>query len=298
MTDRRLFTLVAALATGLALLGSSAAVAWPTCDGQPATITGSGTIFGTIGDDVIVGSAGNDVIKARAGFDRVCGGGGDDVIYGGDGTNYLWGEDGNDRLIGGVHYDRLFGGAGNDILNPRVGPASFVNAGPGADRIIVYAGTGHDLRGYTGRDTLDLRNAPAAASGPGYWAVWVEYDYINNVHTITWDVPGGPPQAYQGIDAGRAVGIERMLGSSHDDGLEGTAGMDVLKGNAGADRLYGYAGNDRLLGGDGSDDLYASDGDDYLDGGNHYDRISPGGGDDTCVNWEFNWDPVNDACEH
>lgn len=294
LSSRTTIGAAAALAIGLALIGGSASANGPTCDGVPATIYGlSGTIYGTAGDDVIVGSAGNDVIKARAGFDRVCGGGGDDVIYGGDGTNYLWGEDGNDRLIGGVHFDRLFGGPGKDILNPRAGPASFANGGPGADRIIVYVGTDHDLRGYTGRDTLDLRRTPAAPTE--YWAVWVEWDYLNNVHSITWDVPSGPPQFYQGIYAGRAVGFERILGSSHPDGLEGTAGPDVLKGNAGADRLYGFAGNDKMYGGDGNDELWASDGDDYLDGGNHYDGVSPGSGDDTCVNWEYLF---SDPCEH
>ncbi|MGH8581780.1 MAG: S8 family serine peptidase [Gammaproteobacteria bacterium] len=88
--------------TGYGLVDAVAAVvAVPprTCEGMPATITGSS------GPDVILGTVGQDVIVGGAGDDNINGLGGDDLICG---------EDGNDILNGDVGTDALDGGAGTD----------------------------------------------------------------------------------------------------------------------------------------------------------------------------------------
>src|SRR5882762_6069324 len=58
----------------------------------PATITGSGFIVGTPGDDVIVGSTGFDVILGLGGNDLICGNGGNDYIDGGRGDDLIAGD--------------------------------------------------------------------------------------------------------------------------------------------------------------------------------------------------------------
>lgn len=72
----------------------------PVCNGLLATITGSGTIRGTNGDDVIVGSAGADRINSYGGNDVICGGRGNDSLLGWSGDDVIFGEQGNDRIRG------------------------------------------------------------------------------------------------------------------------------------------------------------------------------------------------------
>ncbi|MDQ6798873.1 MAG: hypothetical protein M3011_12820 [Actinomycetota bacterium] len=58
----------------------------------PATITGSGRIVGTRGDDVIFGSPGPDVLSGLGGDDLICGNGGNDYIDGGPGDDQISGD--------------------------------------------------------------------------------------------------------------------------------------------------------------------------------------------------------------
>ena len=129
----RLFT-TTALASALVLLpslavaASDAAVAGPSCLGQPATIVGTNAgevLMGTPGDDVILARGGNDTIFARGGDDVICGGGGndriragagDDTVIGNRGADLLWGHQGNDTLDGARGNDRIFGRLGDDDL--------------------------------------------------------------------------------------------------------------------------------------------------------------------------------------
>ncbi len=87
--------------------------------------------------------------------------------------------------------------------------------------------------------------------------------------------------------------IENVLGSEHDDTIEGNqtsnsikggSGDDMLSGAAGDDVLSGAQGSDTLNGGDGNDQLWAGKGDDagdHMTGGNGNDTIGAGVGADT-----------------
>jgi Ca2+-binding RTX toxin-like protein len=94
----------------LALVGITAAVGVagatgtpaPTCLGKSATITGSGSLSGTAGNDVIVGSESADAIDSKGGNDLICGLGGDDVLIGGLGTDQIDAGSGDDQLVGDV----------------------------------------------------------------------------------------------------------------------------------------------------------------------------------------------------
>jgi hypothetical protein len=100
------------------------------CFGATPTISGSGAINGTMGDDVILGSEGADEIHAFAGNDKICAGGGDDKVGGGPGNDEIDGGPGNDELEGGPGNDTILGGEGDDVA--RCGPDNDVfDGGPG-----------------------------------------------------------------------------------------------------------------------------------------------------------------------
>ena len=123
---------VAVVAMGMASFampdGADAATGY--CYGYQATISGSGVIWGTAGNDIIAGSDLNDNINGLGGNDIICGRGGNDIISGsagndrilGDlGNDALYGNDGNDRISGGPGDDQMFGNAHNDFLNGNEG---------------------------------------------------------------------------------------------------------------------------------------------------------------------------------
>ncbi len=144
--------LVAMVASVLATSTTAAAQTdGATCDGQAATIEGSGVIEGTPGNDVIVGSDGVDLIIGRGGDDIICGlsgrdviraGAGDDTVFGGGGVDIVEGGAGDDFLAGGPKADRLYGGNGDDDLRGGAGNDQ-LNGGSGRDHL--YGGPADDV---------------------------------------------------------------------------------------------------------------------------------------------------------
>lgn len=113
----------------------------------PCTISGSGDIVGTEGNDVICGSpgndrifagGGNDVVYAGAGDDQVAAGAGNDIVFGKQGVDRIFGGDGNDTLFGDQGNDHLTGDAGNDILSGSEDNDQVVG-GPGTDECYAEA---------------------------------------------------------------------------------------------------------------------------------------------------------------
>ena len=116
----------------------------PLCNGMLATVTGSGKINGTSGDDVIVGSAGSDRINSYGGNDIVCGRAGNDSLLGWSGDDVIFGEQGNDRIRGQYGNDTLYGGRGGDRL-----------LGNRDDDDLYGEGGADVLRGQVGSDLFD-----------------------------------------------------------------------------------------------------------------------------------------------
>ncbi|MEX0873317.1 MAG: choice-of-anchor Q domain-containing protein [Actinomycetota bacterium] len=115
------------------------------------TITGSGSIKGTSGDDIICGSdgldiiygnGGDDVIIAGDGNDRIYGGAGNDQIFGGAGNDYIYGQDGEDALFGESGNDRLYGGDHDDSLNGGAGTDTCHGQSGNDERESCEAGSG------------------------------------------------------------------------------------------------------------------------------------------------------------
>ena len=175
-------------------------------------------ITGDAGDNYLNGHLGNDVIDAGAGNDVVFGERGADTLNGEAGRDILIGADGADTLNGGSGNDALLGGSGDDVLNG------------GADNDTMTGGEGADaLDGGAGIDSAYYQRSDAAVT----------------VDLQTGTGSGGHAQG------DTLSGIERVVGSAHDD---------TITGDAAGNYLYGWSGNDVLDGGDGNDILNGGDG--------------------------------------
>ena len=183
------------------------------CNDVAATVTGSGTIIGTPGDDVIVGSDGDDTIFGLGGNDVICAGDGNDTVFAGLGDDQVFGGGGNDTIVGDFGDDELHGDAGNDRLLGNEGDDS------------LDGGEGNDFEfGFIGKDTLE--------GGPG--------DDIL--------IGGSEDDTLSG-----SAGNDNLDGGEHNDTLDGGEGDDHLNGRSGNDTLSGGPGNDVLFGGEGTD---------------------------------------------
>ncbi|MEU9888299.1 hypothetical protein [Sphaerisporangium sp. NPDC051011] len=187
------------------------------CAGDFATIRGSGTIYGSPGDDVIYGSEGPDTIYGYGGDDVICGLGGDDVIDGGPGDDAIYGGEGNDRIEGNEGNDVVDGGPGADSMN----------GGPGTDAILY-------LSAKTGVDVSLNHVTPNGAPGEG--------DQVYNDFEVIFG------SKYNDTLSGRETS-DWLFGMGGDDLLLGGDGDDHLYGGDGKDVLVGMAGDDDLNGG-------------------------------------------------
>jgi Ca2+-binding RTX toxin-like protein len=202
----------------------------------------SNVLLGCTGDDVLMGRDGDDILVGDgSSFTPVPGEDDDsaaddnDTLDGGAGDDTLIGDGGDDRLLGGTGDDQLFGDSGDDTL---IG---------GAGVNVLNGGSGVDLIDYSGN--------------PG--AVHVIFTAANEGFVFGLG---------NTTVSDRFVAVERVLGSSFADLLEGSQSGDTLDGGG---------GNDTLLGRDGNDSLEGGAGDDLLKGGIGADQLLGGGGIDT-----------------
>lgn len=279
---------------------------------------GNDTLYGGEGIDILLGEAGNDTINGGAETDYITGDDGNDILNGGDGDDkHVWsggvrikiggihGGNGDDTLNGGDGHDALFGDADDDILNGDAGDDALyggtgndtLTGGTGNDHVwggdgndTFIAGVGHDsFYGEGGNDVLNYSNASARI--------------MLNLSTFA-ALDGEGTQDY-------IVGIEEIIGSGHNDRMEGDSannifhggngndmmfgwnGNDTLNGEAGVDYIVGGSGNDTIRGGDGDDKnawsggsrvalggLYGGDGNDTIYGGDGNDFLNGDAGDD------------------
>jgi uncharacterized delta-60 repeat protein len=193
------------------------------------------------GDDAvraIVGPAGNPFNVGM----EVFAGDGNDVVTGGAANDVLRGDGGNDTLDGGRGADALLGGAGDDLLL-----ASELQ--PGASLALF----GDDYyAGDAGSDTIDYsgRTAP----------LWVRLGATASGSARERDIVRGD--------------VEKVVGGSGNDRIEGNDRANTLVGGSGNDLLVGRGGNDTLLGGEGDDVLVDGGPRGTLDGGAGVDTVN------------------------
>ncbi|KIC21325.1 hypothetical protein [Leisingera sp. ANG-Vp] len=242
---------------------------------------GNDTLKGKGGDDTLYGGAGEDMIDGGNGFDIVSYEGSDSAVFininddgdafpnyytsnaviaaegglnGGHAYNDmitdiegLIGSSYNDRLHGNDSGNYLSGGSGSDTLK-----------GEGGDDTIEGGDGGDELWGGDGFDFVSYENSDAA--------VYIDLDGDGNA---SWNRNNTANIAYNGgVNGGHGSGdtlyeFEGIIGSEHDDILEGNNSDNIIYGGDGDDRLQGLKGDDILNGGDGADTFVYRNGDDF-----------------------------------
>ena len=274
-------------------------------------------------DSWLYGGKGNDFLHGGRG-------GGENHLYGGEGNDTLWAGGATGRLYGGEGDDNLRGTNGNDYFEGGAGADKFTGY-RGAD-IISYAGsdaavnislrTGHASGGHAEGDTFQvgtwssIKRIVGSAhndrleGGEGGGGSWLE----GGAGADTLIAHGQGAISYAGSDAGVTInlrtghasgghaegdtfsGMNYIIGSAHNDRLEGDNDWNVLKGGAGADTLIGGPGQDELTGGAGSDIFVFAPGDSVYVGytDNIYDFTVAGANRDALDLRAFNIDLTRD----
>ncbi|WP_201859289.1 calcium-binding protein [Microvirga soli] len=267
--------------------------------GSNDTVDGSGdTLTGNDQVNKIWGLAGNDKLHGGEGNDTLLGGGGRDHLYGGAGADSLnGGEDGVDEnnwdmasyafAAGAIILDRSAGNAnglanggeakGDQFTDIQAFEGSRFNdtmrGGTGGD--VFYGGAGVDLLqgnegadllfGQDGDDTLEGGAGADALTGDGgrnfasYAGAPIGLDGVGVIASLLF------PDRNTGDAAGDTYNsIQGLIGSVHNDILEGDNSANELRGGGGGDMLYGLSGSDTLEGGASGDRLFGGTGfDDY-----------------------------------
>ncbi|MYA50322.1 MAG: hypothetical protein F4Y25_06260 [Chloroflexi bacterium] len=252
---------------------------------QGDTLVSIENLVGSDRVDTLIGNADDNVLEGGAGADTITGGGGSDtasyarsraavtVNLGASSlctthtatsvaARFVGGGDaqgdtltGIENLAGSDHADVLCGDDGDNVFRP----------GAGADRIL----------GGGGNDTLDYSGSP---------------EELNiDLTTVGTNLAGGHAAGDRTLDV-----FENLIGSDHDDTLQGAfgtlnvyggGGNDTLRGPFGGDiSLYGGPGDDRVEGDSGNDSLYGGPGNDTLeDVWDSNNKFNGGTGDDTLI---------------
>lgn len=224
-------SLVVLLALCAGALVAPAGAQTATCNGEPATASGS-LVYGSAGADVIVGTEGDDRIYSEDGADTICGLGGDDTIDPGPGDDLVDGGGGSDSILfslpdapattvdlaagtstGGEGSDELIGGSIENV---------FMNCSGGQADTLIGDGDDNTLSGGGGDDVL--------SGGAGSDLIYGTDPSVDRTDAICW-----------GFDV------------HDDDVIDGGEGDDVLLGQEMADELDGGPGWDVIDGGDESD---------------------------------------------
>jgi Ca2+-binding RTX toxin-like protein len=190
------------------------------------------------------------------------------------------GTSGNDTLTGTSGKDSICGGDGNDYITLQAGDKGF--GGNGDD---VF--DGGDLRG-------GGEGGAIAVGGPGFDTV----SYANATRSVKICREGSSYSTNLSSWAPNSlVDIERFVGSSYNDVMDGTNGPDVLVGGPGNDRLNGLGGSDTLLGGPGNDEFLTRDHTpDVVSGGANVDRAQVDGSDKVTSATRVTAAPYLDPC--
>ncbi|CAN5530267.1 hypothetical protein BH10ACT11_BH10ACT11_02690 [soil metagenome] len=276
-------------------MGGAAAEAKTKCT-QKGT-KGVDILKGTKHRDVLCGLGGADILLGKKGNDTLKGGTGKDVLIGGDGADKLLGAGGADSLPGGKGSDKITGKGGSDT-------AAFTDA-PGAMTINLAAQTANGIGtdklsgienviGSPANDLITGNGKPnkfTAGGGDDMLIGGGENDQLigeSGIDTVSY--ASSPAGVSGGLDSGSmsgdgadtVTGIEKIIGSSHDDTIVGGPDNDQIFGGAGNDHLSGGGGDDLINGDEGNDQIFGEDANDSLHGDAGDDLIDGGAGINAC----------------
>ncbi|WP_088239494.1 calcium-binding protein [Calothrix rhizosoleniae] len=281
---------------------------------------GHDTVKGYDGDDIIEGGAGNDWLYGGNGRDSIHGGSGDDYIDGGYGLDYIDGGSGYDTVSYAARSNDVYLDLAQGIVSfatywsnnndddddddddnyissntqdtETIHNIEKVIGSQGNDTIYGDDGDNH-LEGYHGRDYINGRGGNDYIDG-GYGYDTIDggdgYDTVsyaarhNDLHlnlekgVVTFSGFSGKEKIYNIEKAIGSTGNDTLEGDKHDNHLDGYHGNDDIEGGLGKDYIEGGKGHDTILG-DGY--YWGVSGNDTIDGGKGHDWIKAGGGSDT-----------------
>ena len=275
---------------------------------------GNDLLLGAAGNDSLYGGEGDDELYGLTGADLLDGGDGNDKIFAGDDIDEVFGGAGHDLIIASRGADKIDGGSGFDIVDysgQDIAPSTGINVNLSTQKVTGdIIGEGDEITnvemiiGTKFEDSFvgDYRNtifqggegADSYDGGDGYDTVSYEDSDagVNISLTIRARLIGNnAPDAdyyYQDgyihlqsstssfVEGDRLRNIEGLIGSHHDDWLQGNGLHNLLIGGGADDTLMGKAGDDLLVGGTGNDRLVGGIGDDifqYFHYQNAYETI-------------------------
>jgi serralysin len=185
------------------------------------TIGTSGARLGQLifaGDDVIVGSEGDDAFGGSRGTDTIDGGAGSDVL------SY-------DGFDSAVVADLVSGKAETELGTATMVRIEDLTGSEFADTLRGNSGR-NLLQGLAGNDIIDGRGGIDTVS------------YLDATSAVTVDLTAGTATGGSGNDT--LSGIERVIGSRHNDTLLGSAATDSFLGSFGDDAIDGRGGIDTV----------------------------------------------------
>lgn len=230
--------------------------------GDPAGEAGDDRLFGGSGDDDIFGYGGNDTIEGGSGDDTIDAGAGDDTIVGVEGSDEIDGGTGRDTLdlttmtgtgINGFHVNAM--DADGRVLNLSTGEWSTIRNVEevlGTDRIdSVFQGDGDNRFEGGGGDDWWSGGAGADSFWGGTGTDTATYHLAPT--GITVSLQSGNSNGTGEAKGDFIIGVENLIGSSHDDVLSGDSRNNEIKGGGGRDVIDPRTGSDTVWGGKGSD---------------------------------------------
>ena len=241
-----------------------------------AEAQGTATTAGSNGSDVlysienILGSSYNDSISA---------------VGSGTQANYIDGGAGNDTLLAGAGNDTLVYDAADGTIDGGTGTDTLVVRDASLDLFAVANGGNIkdfevlELRGTQSTNlTLSANGAIAASTEVNTLTVYAdEQDVIDLVGTwtanATFNTVGGNTLMHNWTGTGTdgTTTVSLAVSAEANVRLVGTSGQNTITGSAYADQLLGLGDNDSLNGAAGDDTLIGGSGNDILTGGDGYD---------------------------
>ncbi|WP_298864745.1 Calx-beta domain-containing protein [uncultured Sulfitobacter sp.] len=197
------------------------------------TFSGIEALRGSRFADRLNGDNGANVLAGGLGADTLQGNGGEDTLdYSGSAGHvdvsllaaYAWGAQDSDArgdVIAG--FENIWGSAQDDSLTGDHSDNTL--AGNGGEDLLAGLGGGDVLAGGGGQD----------------WASYAASGSFVNISLATGFAGGGSDSHARGDSW---ISIENLIGSHHDDILNGDQGANILRGGLGADVLRGYGGMD------------------------------------------------------
>ncbi|CAO1661895.1 Hemolysin-type calcium-binding protein [Halomonas sp. NYA30] len=288
-------------------------------EAEGETITASGEILGSVGNDTITitdednwsyvqAGPGNDVVNGSALSDDINGGLGDDTLNGGAGDDYLYDIDGRNTLDGGDGDDSLSIAQGNTLTGGNGQDTFHLNSyyyytgsdGPHPDDVAII--TDFDvtedfielgmlvddypaLENYTGgnpfSEALGFMHLVNEAEGNGTWLEVSHEGGGSNYQPLLFlqDVKAEQLTDQNFLPSGLDPSGTEDIGVI----ITGTEDNEELAGGVGNDTLQGLGGDDWLYGGAGNDRLEGGAGNDWLEDVTGTNHLDGGAGNDTLI---------------